>query len=353
MTTAKVSFGFPAKSIVPMAPMGTVSQIASLTLDVRESPFGAWWAAGQTVDISGGLGTASATVTVPQGVDLTFSGHAYNNAVPDNGDEIFSGTGTGNAGSGTLSVSIGMMVNDNGSPITPPTMTLNGVVSCPSTNTGCDATTLVEGSSVAITVNIAGTPGALVTLGGIGTYWSPTGPEALLLDGITGVATRVLTWGAAPVGFGGFVITSSILLESGTLGVDYAAVETAVRFTIALSSAATGSFAFGPVITGVNGMNTGVASATNNNPGGGTDLTLTVTTEATGLIDLGASLEQVEWINTGSATGVAATGGSVTVPGYEEGSDGTLAVTATDGMGLSTTNTYSLVVGQYPAPLQF
>jgi hypothetical protein len=50
---------------------------------------------------------------------------------------------------------------------------------------------------------------------------------------------------------------------------------------------------------------------------------------------------------------VAATGGSVTVPGYQEGYDGTLAVTATDGMGLSTTNTYSLSVGQYPAPVDF
>jgi hypothetical protein len=349
MATAKVSFGFPANPVVPLAPMGTVSQIASLTLDVVETN-GETWASGQAVGIGGVPSSWSATVTVPQGVELTFTGNAFNEA----SDLIFTGTGTGTADSGTLPVTIGMASVDNESDITPPTMTLSGVVSCPVDNTGCDATNLLEGSSVVVTVDISGTPGTDVTVGGTGDNWSPSGPQSVTL--VAGFGTIDLTWTAPTGSGGGAPVLRSILLESGTLGLDYAAVETGVSFAVAATANTASSFAFGPVITGVTGMNTGTVSAPNNNFGTGTDLLLTVTTEATGLIDLDASLTQTTegtFTNTASNLGVPATGGEITMQGYAKNASGTLDVTATDAGGLSTTNTYTLVVGQYPAPVDF
>jgi hypothetical protein len=335
MTTATVSFGFPGSPVVPLAPKGTVSQITLLRLDVVETNTGKFWAQGLVVDFTpGSPSTATATVTVPQGVAITYTAHAFNEI----GVEIF----TGGVSTAATEVSIGLQAIDNGSPITAPTMTLSGVVTCPLQ--GCTATTLVEGSSVAITVNILGTADAIVTLNVNGSDWAPTGKQFVQLD-TTGGGTRLLTW-TAPAGSGGTTVVKSIQMESGTLGFDYAAVETTVAFNVASTSTATGGFAFGPVIIGLSGHNIGPSAPT------GANLLLIVLTEAESALTLDATLTQSTITNTGSGSGTA-NAGSLVVPGYDVNASGTLDVTATDAGGLSTTNTYFLSAGQYPAPVEF
>jgi hypothetical protein len=241
-----------------------------------------------------------------------------------------------------------------------PGLSLSSAIFCPDGSTGtgntcggmviaADTIMGTPGGRVDVTANIIGLPGTTVTVtvAPVTADWSATSTP-VLLDGF-GVGSTLLTW-TPPADSAGSIHPFTITLTSGTLGApDYATMQAYVTFIVGAAVPVPVAFQFGPVIVGITGYNTGTPS------GSGNDLALTVNTESS-IAGASAQLTQAAVGAPVAGTGLPGTTATFTVPGYVEAQTGTLTVTVTDAsvpLPLTSTVTYSIIAGQYPAPGSF